>query len=457
MNNFKCDFCDNSFSSKSLLIRHQQTAKYCLKIQGINNGKPEVEKDSKIFECSDCFKTFTNKNNYKIHTQNCRATKIRVIKDEEIIKLKKEINELKQKLEITEAKLDIYKSDHECIQEIAKQPKTINTLNNNNKYMYLSPLFLTKETIKDAIETNFTKDNFLNGQKGVADFTYNNLLLDDNNNPKYICNDPNRHTFTYKNKDGKLEKDYKGTALTNLIFDDVIKKSTVISNNIINNNKEDDFIKNNCLKSMIEIKDLKNNNSEYITRLTKLVKMKENNILIKTEEDTDTEEDEDNLSLNITFDFMKEQSQFLTQEDLLNGVDGLINYSLRYPFKDRLICSEYTSKVLNYKDEENNLITDTGGFQICKQLFKSIENQYRNLYEEYKMYINDECNKYTSNIKCINTEEEVEKYHKEIDIMNEPLERLMDEKKEIYKIFKGEDNEYLLSFIDKLCLKTLVE
>ena len=85
MNNLKCDFCDNSFSSKSLLIRHQQTAKYCLKIQGINTEKPEVEKVPKKFECEDCFKIFTNNNNYKIHIQNCPSTKIRIIKDKNAI------------------------------------------------------------------------------------------------------------------------------------------------------------------------------------------------------------------------------------------------------------------------------------------------------------------------------------------------------------------------------------
>jgi len=448
-----CTFCSTKFINNVVLNRHQKTAKYCLKLQGIIES--DKKQPEKIFECLDCFTVFKTKQNLNNHLSLCNATKIRMIKDEQIKNLEQEIDRYKKENNELKIKLDIYKSDHDCIQEIAKQPKTINTSNtlNNNKYMYLSPLFLTKENIKDVIETNFTKDNFLNGQKGVAEFTYHNLLLDDNNNPKYICNDPNRHTFTYKNKDGKIEKDYKGSALTNLIFDDVVKKSTVISNNIISNNKEDDFIKNNCLKSMIEIKDLKNNNSEYITRLTKLVKMKENNILIQSE----SIQDEDNMSLNITYDFMKEQSQFLTQKDILNGVDGLVNYSLRYPFKDRLICSEYTSKILNYKDAENKLITDVGGFQICKQLFKSIENQYRKLYEEYRMYINEECNKYTSKIEYLNTEEEVEKCYKELDLMNEPLERLMEEKYEIYKIFKGEENEYLLTFINKLCLKTLFE
>ena len=30
MNNFKCDYCDTSFSTKSILNTHQKTAKYCI-------------------------------------------------------------------------------------------------------------------------------------------------------------------------------------------------------------------------------------------------------------------------------------------------------------------------------------------------------------------------------------------------------------------------------------------
>jgi hypothetical protein len=32
-NNYKCEFCDKSFSSASNLITHKRTAKFCLKIQ----------------------------------------------------------------------------------------------------------------------------------------------------------------------------------------------------------------------------------------------------------------------------------------------------------------------------------------------------------------------------------------------------------------------------------------
>ena len=64
-------------------------------------------------------------------------------------------------------------------------PKTIN--NQNNKYTFLTPFNLTKEEIKEKIEQNFTKDHFMNGQKGVADFTYNNLLLDEKKQLNYFA------------------------------------------------------------------------------------------------------------------------------------------------------------------------------------------------------------------------------------------------------------------------------
>jgi hypothetical protein len=161
-----CTFCSTKFINNVVLNRHQKTAKYCLKLQGIIES--DKKQPEKIFECLDCFTVFKTKQNLNNHLSLCNATKIRMIKDEQIKNLEQEIDRYKKENNELKIKLDIYKSDHDCIQEIAKQPKTINTSNtlNNNKYMYLSPLFLTKENIKDVIETNFTKDNFLNGQKG---------------------------------------------------------------------------------------------------------------------------------------------------------------------------------------------------------------------------------------------------------------------------------------------------
>ena len=52
----ECQFCKNIFSTKTNLNSHQKTAKYCLKIQGI-----EVEKK---YECKWCNKLFTIFSNF---------------------------------------------------------------------------------------------------------------------------------------------------------------------------------------------------------------------------------------------------------------------------------------------------------------------------------------------------------------------------------------------------------
>lgn len=60
-----------------------------------------------------------------------------------ITKLIEEISGYKEQIKTLETKLEIYQTDHDCVHEIAKQPKmTNNTLNNNNKYMYLTPISL---------------------------------------------------------------------------------------------------------------------------------------------------------------------------------------------------------------------------------------------------------------------------------------------------------------------------
>ena len=461
MESYICNFCLKTFTSKIILTTHQLNAKYCLKIQGVFQ---ETEKKTPIFECINCNKIFSTKYNLNIHTKNCKTCGsvsnkdiiIKELKDQLSLKgdeMKEQINvkdneiiELKRKNELLESKLEIYKSDHACIQEIAKQPKTINTLN-NNKYNYLTPLVFTRTDVSDKIESQFTKDHFLDGQKGVADFTYNNLLLDDNKNCKYICNDVNRNTFIYKTKDGDFEKDYKGMVLTDVIFDDVVKKSTTISNTLISKNQDNDYIKNKCIKSMIEIKGLKDNNSEYITTLKRLVNMKHNQNPMILESD--------NIALHITYDFMKDQSQFLTIDHILNGLAGFVKYTLEYPFKNRIVCSDFTSKTLNYTDYDNKLVIDVGGFAISEMLFKSIEKQYITLFTEYKLKIADECNKYISELKELSSDEETENCNNKLDIINEPLDKLIVQHRELHLIFKGNITNFLFNFIEQVCLKTI--
>jgi len=227
----ECNFCNKIFSCKSSLTLHQKTAKYCLKLQGkINEEK---------FECEYCNKKFTVKQNLTSHYGICKEKEVnykfeqrekQLIKEFEI-KLKEkdnDINELKQKNAELQGRLYTLKEDHEVFKEIAKQPKTTTTNTTTNTLNITTCLdFDNIDKIKDVIEKDFNIDYAINGQKGIAKFVKDKLLKDDNGKPLYICTDPSRQIFKYKDNKGDIKKDVEAKKLTEYIVDGGIKKKTV--------------------------------------------------------------------------------------------------------------------------------------------------------------------------------------------------------------------------------------
>jgi len=123
-----CQHCNKVCSTKGALKTHQTTSRYCLKLQ---DTTAEV-----IYNCDKCTKTFTIKSSYDRHL-------VKHLPDSEVIKLKNEIEELKQKniddnlknalLEITEIKeeLKITKEQLKLLQE--ENVKQLQLENKDNK------------------------------------------------------------------------------------------------------------------------------------------------------------------------------------------------------------------------------------------------------------------------------------------------------------------------------------
>jgi len=247
--------------------------------------------------------------------------------------LKEEIIRLQTQLKDNDIEMKHLKSELENMKDIVLKsvsaPKTIN--NQNNKYTFLTPFNLTKEEIKEKIEKNFTKDHFMNGQKGVADFTYNNLLLDENKQLNYFCSDTSRKFFCYKDVNGELKKDIKTKMLTNFIADDIIIKS----NNIYNNALADKNIKlDACHKYLIkkfDILNMKNDNNEFTATLsvltcnlpqntnndeTKVEDMSSDVIFEIEEDEEDEEDDEENEDyIYYTSEYFEDQEKKLKEMD----------------------------------------------------------------------------------------------------------------------------------------------
>jgi hypothetical protein len=231
----ECQFCEKIISTKGNLNYHQKTSKTCLKIQ---QKKSERDIEIDLTNCDYCNKSFSTQNFRKHSCKNKIIFETKKEKELEFQKIleKKELEFQKilekkdleiQKLQ-TEIKLkdEIYKDEHKTIRKLALQPKTTTTNNNNINNIIGSFNMNDTEKIKNIIRNEFSIDDIIEGQKGLAKFAVNKILKDEQGNLCYICTDPSRKIFKYKNIDGKVVKDVDSQKLTNAFIDSEIKNIT---------------------------------------------------------------------------------------------------------------------------------------------------------------------------------------------------------------------------------------
>jgi hypothetical protein len=255
MNDIFCNFCQNKFKNASALKVHQTYTKYCLVIQGKIKSK---ENEKKEFRCELCDKVLTSKRNLENHVKKCKinecsycnktVSNLLVHENECIEKKNEEIRVLikdrnieyqeKEKLKIQikyyekqiKKQEDEIKELHQTIERLSiRAIDKPTTTNNTNLNITTSIDFNDINKIKDIIEDNFNINYAVNGQKGIARFVTDKLLTDDNGKLIYICTDPSRQIFKYKDSStGEIKKDVEAKKLTNYIIDAGIKQKTVV-------------------------------------------------------------------------------------------------------------------------------------------------------------------------------------------------------------------------------------
>ena len=278
----ECEYCNKTFSTKSNLKYHMKTAKYCLEIQKRNNNLDDIQ--SKSFDCIYCKKEFSTNQRLLKHSSFCieRYKKLLETKDkeyEEKLELKdKELCEAYNRIQELENQIKTVRLEVEnemikerndrlesTVEEIAKQPK--NQI--NNKILITTALDLSTEKISSMINGTFSHEHLSMGQKGVARFAYDNMLKDDEGKLKYICTDPSRQIFQYKNEEGKIQKDVRAAKLTKALFDADIKG---LSHKIAWDNMKDKGADallhySACYQ---DIQEMENNNGEFSRELSTL-------------------------------------------------------------------------------------------------------------------------------------------------------------------------------------------
>jgi len=279
---FNCKYCKKNFTSLGNLTKHQKTTKYCLKIQQEQNC---TNLDELTHKCIYCKKEIT-KYHLERHMESCLLKYQHIIDSveekfknslentkESLNKSYSENQKLKERIiELeTENRMLREQSDRSTttVEEIAKQPRVNTTNNNHNKIMINTPVNLSQQAIQEAIEQGFSDEYLIQGQKGVARFAVDNILKDEQGRLMYICTDPSRQIFQFKNKDGTIQKDVRATKLTKALLKGEIKSAShKMACDKMKDASAEEF--NMYTDHYYEIRDLETDNSNFSKELTSL-------------------------------------------------------------------------------------------------------------------------------------------------------------------------------------------
>ena len=217
----KCEFCSNEFISKTSLIHHQKTAKYCILLQGIDKNTN--------FVCLKCNKRLSTQNRLYTHEQTCKKHMEDIIRKECEQKLiEKDKIILDRDLIISEQKIIIkelhaeYKNQiemqntdfHNRLQSMAEKaidkPSTVNQ--NTTTQIINNLLPITTEHLNDQVQY-LTIDHVKHGAVGYAKYALEHPLKD-----RLVCTDTSRKKGKYKDSDGNIVSDPEMTSITKKLF-----------------------------------------------------------------------------------------------------------------------------------------------------------------------------------------------------------------------------------------------
>lgn len=88
----------------------------------------------------------------------------------------------------------------------------------------------------------------------------------------------------------------------------------------------------------------------------------------------------------LTNEVFQESLPNLTLEHMMRGPEG---YALEFPFKDRIVCVDYSRRKVKFKDANGNLISDPNMATITKRFFTSIQQKHKELCWEFGGNLNN--------------------------------------------------------------------
>lgn len=226
-----CQFCNKNFSTRSNLTTHLKKAKYCIQDRKVS----EISIDTVLNQCV-CKKVYNTKYKLQDHISKCKEVLVNKIntQSEEIITLKQNMSICKGKILEKDQEILFLKNQVRELQsnitsialEGVKKPTTTNTNNTSNSITnILVPLDLDEDKIQDIVENRFNETHFLDAQKGVAKFCFENLIKTEDGKRRMVCSDPVRERYRYIDEKGDIKEDLQAREFIEKISKPIIDAS----------------------------------------------------------------------------------------------------------------------------------------------------------------------------------------------------------------------------------------
>jgi hypothetical protein len=201
-----CNFCANTFTTKSYLNYHQKKAKYCLQLQGNISGT--------IFRCEYCDKQLSSEKRLNTHYDICKSYSNLSIKEkyeEKLSEKERYIEKLEQTIKDLQDKLE-----NIALKAVSRSTTTKNTQINN----YIQNLHpVTDEHLLDNAK-HLSIDHILRGPEGYAEYALEYPLKD-----RLICVDYARRKVKFKDRDGNVITDPEMNNLATKFFNSIKDKN----------------------------------------------------------------------------------------------------------------------------------------------------------------------------------------------------------------------------------------
>jgi hypothetical protein len=145
----------------------------------------------------------------------------------------------------------------------------------------------------------------------------------------------------------------------------------------------------------------------------------------------------------------------LTEEHIKRGVDGYADATYDF-MKDKIACTDFSRRILTYKDEKGNIIKDPKMNVFTKKIFTHIQPKCDELTQNCVDKIIERLDQATREL-CIDKEtmddNDILIFERETDKILEEKKELVYLKNDINEIVQGKDNSLKSKYIEKICNK----